>query len=120
MFHHRSLDTKIDMERVRFTEIDKDFFPTKRGIPAFTAFLKRQSIGDRAIHLVMTHGTDDGGGAGFLGIANVMSMCDPNENTVALTKYFEDEINTAQTVAHEIGHVLGMFHDFESPMDVSW
>jgi hypothetical protein len=115
MFHHRTLDTQIDMERVRFVNIDKDFFPTDRNLDAFSSFLQRRNIGNRAIHMALTHGE-----SGSLGIAPVMSMCGPKHEAIALVKHYIDDINTAQTVAHEIGHVLGMFHDFTAPMDELW
>ena len=48
------------------------------------------------------------GGAGYLG-----SVCADNDDQVSINLAGKEQVlRTAETVAHEIGHNLGMMHDF--------
>jgi len=48
-----------------------------------------------------------------LGRARLESICDKSITSVAAIKWKDSTQRTAMTVAHEIGHLLGMFHDFK-------
>merc|ERR1712204_142977 len=49
-----------------------------------------------------------------LGLGRVESMCAANQGKPRImVQYKENDLRTALTVAHELGHLLGMYHDFE-------
>ena len=57
----------------------------------------------------MTQGNE----RGALGIGRLASICSSKKNPVVIIKYFNNSLRLAITLAHEIGHVLGMHHDFK-------
>jgi hypothetical protein len=53
-----------------------------------------------------------------VGIAEYKATCDPKSNTrTSMIEYNENLIITSQRVAHELGHNLGMSHDFDLSVD---
>ena len=49
---------------------------------------------------------------GTVGIAWLGSVCGAKSERVSINEYFVSDASTGHIVAHEIGHNLGMNHDF--------
>jgi hypothetical protein len=115
LYKHRSLDTKIDITKVYFNDVADELQPSRSNLNTFMSKLSRRPNVRNSMHLLLTH---DGKDYGTLGLANALKMCDKKKGSAAsLVKYFHDDSNTAYTIAHELGHLIGMFHDFDRPSE---
>ena len=137
MFQHPSLNIKIDFGETKIIsnkqpngyksdwprEIkswpdDFNYGTTKEDIHDFKFSLDEEadfileelpSIG--TAHILLTAQSRKHGGN--FGIAVKDSICDLHTfNAVTIVKWNNSVIDTAQTLAHEIGHLIGMSHDF--------
>lgn len=122
MFQDKTLDVKMKIDKITFGQLDDSTNPPST--PELSAddqddqhFLyllsKKKKLSKDTVYVVLT---DNTGEQGYIGSApgGVGTICDQNPAKVAATvSYFASIIDTAQTFTHEIGHVLGMYHDFD-------
>jgi len=50
--------------------------------------------------------------SGTVGIAWIGTICGPQNYQTAVVEYFNNDLSTGEIFAHELGHNLGMQHDF--------
>merc|ERR1719479_451002 len=109
--NHRSLDTRFDLKLI-YIEYNDDHVPSVRGLKSFkTSRVVAENQNKGTIHMLLTAHKN---GGFVIGIAWMNSVCDTDNSwATGITKWTRDVANTAETFVHEIGHNLGMFHDFE-------
>ena len=111
ILQHASLDTQIDL--VPHVEIYKTFEhmePNKKGITTFEGNLKPPySVDDSPVtHVLLTANEK----SRYKGIGRLGAVCSAIKKPITITMWNRNTPRTALTLAHEIGHVLGMHHDF--------
>ena len=115
LFDHESLDTKMDLQfgdRI-YKSTAPSLKANKPGLAEFKKHLKSPYKMENKYAVTHLHLTADLPGKNrfpSLGKTTIASICD--ENPRAIAKFKSNELRTAMTVAHELGHVLGMQHDF--------
>jgi len=108
MFMGRSLDTKIRLIPM-FINFDGDHMVSGSGLDEWKSSVPERYLKKGTVHLLLTYELN-----GSIGIAYMPSVCDSNNRkAIAISRWNNNAIETAQTFAHEIGHALGIDHDFE-------
>ena len=115
LYKHRSLDTKIDFIKVYLTDVTEELLPSISNLKTFISKLSHRPNLRNSMHLLLTHDGEETRES----LANALEICSKNgpANAASLVKYFRDDTNTAYTIAHELGHLIGMFHDFDIPSE---
>ena len=111
---HPSLDIKIELipHQEMFDTLDMEHVePNRKGVEMFEKFLEfpLEKGGSPVTHVLLTVNDK----SPYIGIGRLKSVCSTKEKAVVITKWIRNTPRTAITLAHEIGHILGMHHDFK-------
>ena len=112
MLNYDSLDIRINfkIEGEPF-RIDQHLEPSSNGLKDFDKHIAdstKAPDGSPYVHILMTTSSD----RRSLGIARRGSICSSTTKALVIVKHINNNFRLAITLAHEIGHVLGMHHDF--------
>jgi hypothetical protein len=117
MFQSHTLETKIELQLQETLDVQYELKPTIKDLRTFQNHLSSKANLKRSMNLLLAWGGDK---PKLIGLASGMSMCDDKFYKAAtICRHFIDEKNTAQSVAHELGHIIGMFHDFDNPTNLA-
>ena len=119
LFNHPSLNTKIELivnnvfnstQQLRPRDTEK--IGSQLRSPFEVSGENSTSRKYKVAHLYFT-----AAGRLVTGRGNLESICHEVEKPIAAIKWQESISRTAMATAHDIGHVLGMYHDFSAGKD---
>jgi len=103
MMSHYSLTIKVALEIGEVTHIDETLRANNHTIYYLAQTKKHNSL---TSYFCKDHGRDTTGGIAFVGFA-----CNPSW-AININELAYSDHETARTFAHELGHNIGMLHDF--------
>lgn len=117
LFDHESLETKMDLQfgdRIYRSSAPHLVATKPGGLDIFDKHLQGPYKIENKYAVTHLHLTADLPGKKFpsVGKATIAEIC--NEKPKAIVRFTKNELRTAWTVAHELGHTLGMIHDFKT------
>ena len=111
MLNHTTLDVKILLKvKPKYMKIDDIFVPSPQDLDHLIQVIPAYRQKPGIAHIMLTNI----GPPKINGIAKTPSVCENDKSAVAIVRWHENSMSTAQTLAHEIGHLFGMFHDHET------
>eukprot|EP00092_Neocalanus_flemingeri_P002271 GFUD01002422.1.p1 GENE.GFUD01002422.1~~GFUD01002422.1.p1 ORF type:complete len:235 (+),score=31.67 GFUD01002422.1:90-794(+) len=115
ILQYDSLNTKIELVldgKLQVSPYHLD--PTREGLKKFTEFLQPplHIDGSPVAHIAVTADVGKKLKNG-VGQARQSSLCSPTDKPIVIVKWLKNEQQrTSTALAHEIGHLIGIYHDF--------
>ena len=114
---HPSLNGKMTLEP-RYKMTKYDFEPCPKSLDFLSETIPVALRRPGVAHIVLTDidTSSCSNKTNPNGITNPSTLCEKQNNRAAAIVRWKDNIGgTAQSFAHEVGHILGMYHDHELP-----
>jgi len=111
-FKLQSLTTKLIFDILPFKKIERALTATGNNINTLRGLIPQLGLPDANSYSLLTYENNAGG---TIGIAWVGTTCVPAKDRgyrSNINEHFRSDVKTAQILVHEIGHNLGMWHDF--------
>jgi len=107
--HTQSLTTKLELNVLPIITIEESLPVTGANLNKFGEMVSDNAWPNAQSYSLLTNY----GGGGAVGLAWLRASCASSKGSrTNLNAYYDDEMYTAETLVHEVGHNLGMKHDF--------